>query len=80
MMEGRASSAKQTTISTRGRTADRAGIDTNDRNAGFQELIDARETAPAESNDAGIGVYLASERRIRRAAVSIPDGRSRTQK
>ena len=61
-MEGRASSAKQPAVPSSGCTTDRPRIHASDRHAGFQELINARKPAPAETNDAGVGVYLAGER------------------
>lgn len=79
-MKRRAAGAKQAAISSSGRTTDKACVDAHHCHAGFQEFIDARKPAPAETNDAGIGVYLAGENGIRRAGVSIPDGRSRAQK
>jgi hypothetical protein len=80
VMECGTPSAKQSAVPPRSRTSNSSGIDADHRDAGVQEFIDARQPAPAESDDAGIGVNLAGEHGIRRAGLSIPDGRSRTQK
>jgi hypothetical protein len=80
VMECGASCAKQSTVPTCGRASNWSGVYADDGNARVQEFIDAREPAPTEPDDASIGVNLASERGIRRAGVSIPDGRCRTQK
>jgi hypothetical protein len=76
VMECGASGAKQAAIPPRGSTANRACINANHRYASAQELIDARKPAPAETDDTGVGVYLAGEHGIRNAGVRIPDGRS----
>ena len=80
VIEERRPGAQQTTVPACCRAADAARVHTHNRDTSLQELVNAGESAAAESHYTGIGVDFAVELRIRRGVISVPDGLGDAQK
>jgi hypothetical protein len=80
VVKERAAGAQQAAIPAGGATTNASSIDADDGHAGAQALVDAGQSASAQTHHTGVCLKVARERRPGRAAGGIPDRRSRIQK